>query len=116
VGGGCEVEVVTTTTGIDEDDDDGDNDDNEGSCPNGKRPSPGCDDVVLEKTKRLTCFLRKRGFSTSSAGRAGAASATPNTGSNVESMARAAAIIIEDLRIMVARCSVSEEGSYYWIG
>ena len=57
--------------------------------------------LVLEKTKRLISFLMNRGLSTSSRGCAGAAAAKHVAESSVDSNARDAANITEDLRNMM---------------
>ena len=56
---------------------------------------------MLEKTKRLISFLMNRGLSTSSRGCAGAAAAKHVAESSVDSNARDAANITEDLRNMM---------------
>ena len=57
--------------------------------------------VVLEKTKRLISFLINRGLSTSSRGCAGAGAAKHVAESSIDSNARDAANITEDLRNMM---------------
>ena len=74
------------------------------SCPQAPRSrSPSNELVEFPHTNRFTCFLIYRGFScTSSREFAGAAAAKQIAGSNVDMRAKAAAIITEDLRIMIA--------------
>ena len=57
--------------------------------------------VVLVKTKRLISFFKNRGLSKSSLGCAGAAAAKQVAESSVDSNARDAVNITEDLRNMM---------------
>ena len=57
--------------------------------------------VVLVKTKRLISFFKNRGLSKSSRGCAGAAAAKQVAESSVDSNARDAVNITEDLRNMM---------------
>lgn len=57
--------------------------------------------VVLAKTNRLISFFKNRGLSTSSRGGAGAAAAKQVAESSVNSNAKDAANVTEDLRNMM---------------